>query len=178
MRIEVTERKATVILHALDVYAANLVAWERPEEAAMVLELRKDVERQKSAAKEGLPQVQTPLLDTIERLGWEPSPQWAKDAKRDDEREEAGLKAAAVSGVAMADERETAQWYTVNSGMAEIRAIVTAEVVAKCGQYGGMPMWNKLPTERKEALRYELNRIREASAKYEAGLHAPKADHD
>lgn len=60
----------------------------------------------------------------------------------------------------MADERETAQWYVVNSGMAEIRAIVTAEVVAKYGQYGGMPMWNKLPVERRDALRYELTRIR------------------
>lgn len=57
----------------------------------------------------------------------------------------------------MADQRETAQWYTVNSGMPEIAAIVAN--VQKV--YGGLPGWNRLPEDVRLALRVELARIRQ-----------------
>lgn len=59
--------------------------------------------------------------------------------------------------IPMAEERDTAQWYTVNSGMEEIRAALKPFPVFR---YGSLVSWRELPQPAKDALRRELYRIR------------------
>jgi hypothetical protein len=70
----------------------------------------------------------------------------------------------------LADERETAQWYTCNSSMAEITAVFSAlseQTRRACRSAGLLVGWMRLPLEVKIALRGELQRIHNSYLKQE-----------
>ena len=56
-----------------------------------------------------------------------------------------------------ADERDTAQWFAVNSHMAEIRTALKPFPVFR---YGSLVSWNQLPSDAKLALRMAFSRVR------------------
>ena len=69
----------------------------------------------------------------------------------------------ALTAPAMADERETAQWYTVNSQCAEIGWVFDGLTLAdrrQCYQFGQLVNWARLPLPVKDALRRQLHAVR------------------
>lgn len=70
----------------------------------------------------------------------------------------------------LADERETAQWYTCNCTMTEVTSVLYAlpeRTRAACRTGGLLVGWMRLPLEAKNALRAELQRIHDAYFKRE-----------
>jgi cytochrome c553 len=63
----------------------------------------------------------------------------------------------------MADERETAQWYTCNSQSIEVQAVIETLTLAdrrQCYQFGQLVNWHRLPAEVKDGLRRQFERMR------------------
>ena len=64
---------------------------------------------------------------------------------------------------AMADERDTAQWYTCNSQSVEVQAVIETLTISdrrQCYQFGQLVNWHRLPAEVKTGLRRQLERVR------------------
>lgn len=63
----------------------------------------------------------------------------------------------------MADERDTAQWYTVNSQCIEVQSVIETLTLSdrrQCYQFGQLVNWHRLPAQVKDGLRRQLHNIR------------------